>query len=688
MTENAQNEEPKPDELNTFKEELLKRMREFETKMTSQITNKELTLNADYQAFTSKINVLMNNNKEMISAITSQKVKFDKISELESFKNKTDSMLITHEIRIKNNIDEIEKIKTKYDKIISDNLYVSGYIGNSCQFRNLAEYLNFNIAEVSRLKMEKDQLKRDIKDIRNKFDGIMKSMVNMNDNTAKLCNNYTDTKQEYFQIQLNNAIKEVNQKSMDMRVVMQKFQNESDQKIVEIREEVNKLIKSESNLNNVVNDNFYICDRQHEEMKKNISSGDEKISANKKIINTLEEKIQDLQNRIKLTEGLSSKVRKLNDMVESMNKLTNNMNYNLMSKTILQSPPQKKIGLGKKNSNPDLIKISSDNTNINSVRFENIENAVKSNLTTKKKLLGKSVRNDIKKLNLNLINNISSYDESIKTKENDEKEKKSIKLKINTTEDFNDTSFDKKVINKKENFKEQDKDKEKERSKEIEKEKSKEIEKDMEKSPRLSKNNNTIQTLPILTLNGKKNHSKSSLFKLMESENDKSNNLHINNIITVISNDSNSQTQTNFNLARIKKIGAELEQEAPGCKVVSLRLEDKNNLSKSRRPPKAQYDIVNSLINDYRAKLFAKAHSPEAVNEIHNEILEMPKRVSQAFGRTTYTFYYKKDAVNNAVANKNMNNFGFNGPKKGYNFKSNLKPNENNSGNSNNNSKK
>ena len=274
MTENAQNEEPKPDELNTFKEELLKRMREFETKMTSQITNKELTLNADYQAFTSKINVLMNNNKEMISAITSQKVKFDKISELESFKNKTDSMLITHEIRIKNNIDEIEKIKTKYDKIISDNLYVSGYIGNSCQFRNLAEYLNFNIAEVSRLKMEKDQLKRDIKDIRNKFDGIMKSMVNMNDNTAKLCNNYTDTKQEYFQIQLNNAIKEVNQKSMDMRVVMQKFQNESDQKIVEIREEVNKLIKSESNLNNVVNDNFYICDRQHEEMKKNISSGE------------------------------------------------------------------------------------------------------------------------------------------------------------------------------------------------------------------------------------------------------------------------------------------------------------------------------------------------------------------------------------------------------------------------------
>ena len=695
MTENEPKEEPKPDELNLFKEEILTKMREFETKITSQITNKELALNGDYQAFTQKINLLMNNNKEMVSAITSQKLKLDKISELEAFKNKTDSMLITHEIRIKNNIDEIEKIKTRYDKIIADNLYVSGYIGNSCQFRTLSEYLSFNIAEVSRLKMEKDQLKKDIKEIRGRFDGIMKSMVTMNDNTVKLCNNYTETKQEYFQILLNNALKELNQKSMDMRVVMQKFQNDSDQKIVEIREEVNRLIKSESNLNNLVNDNFYICERQHEDMKKNISEGDERISSNKKILNNLDDKIQDLQNRIKLTEGLSAKVRKLNDMVESMNRLSGNMNYNLMSKTISNSPP-KKIGIPNKNSNPDLTKINTDNMNANNisannVKFANIENTVRNNIP--KKLLGKSVRNnEIKKFNLNLINNVPSIDESTKIKESEEKGKKVAKLKINITDDFIDTSSDNRpliIINEskkeQENKKDQEKDKEKSKEIEKEKEKSKEIEKEIEKPQKQNKNNNSIQTLPILTLNGKRNNSKSSMLKLMENENDKNNNLHINNVFTVISNDMNSQHQMNFNNSKIKKIGAELEQEAPGCKVVSLRFsanEDKNNLSKSRRPPKVKYDIVNTLINDYRAKLFAKAHSPEAVNDINNEILEMPKRVSQAFGRTVHTFYFKKDAVNNTLANKNMNNFGLNGPKKGYNFKSNLKEkNENNSGN-------
>ena len=65
-------------------------------------------------------------------------------------------MLLFHEVRIKNNADEIGKIKTKYDKIFADNLYVSDFIGSACQFRNLSEYLSLNIAEVSLLKMERN----------------------------------------------------------------------------------------------------------------------------------------------------------------------------------------------------------------------------------------------------------------------------------------------------------------------------------------------------------------------------------------------------------------------------------------------------------------------------------------------------------------------------------------------------
>ena len=47
----------------------------------------------------------------------------------------------------------------------------------------------------------------------------------------------------------------------------------------------------------------------------------------------------------------------------------------------------------------------------------------------------------------------------------------------------------------------------------------------------------------------------------------------------------------------------------------------------------------------------------------------MPKRISQAFGRTTYTFFFKKNLMNAAYANKNVNNFGYDGLRKNSYFK-------------------
>ena len=434
MTENGPTPNPLSNEMNIFKEEVLQKIKEIETKLTSEITNKELALNADYQNFTSQINLLMNNNKEMISTIVSQKLKLEKVSELESFKNKVDSMLITHEIRIKNNTDEIGKIKTKYDKIIADNLYVSGYIGNSCQFRNLSEYLNFNIADIARLRIEKDQLKKDIKELKNRFDGIMKTIVTMNDNTVKLCNNYTETKQEYFKISLDNAIKEINQKNMDIRVIIQKFQNDSDQKVLEIREEVNRLIKSESDLTNLVNDNFYICERQHEEINKNISLETEETSKHKKLFDNVDEKIQDIQNKLKILDLLNSRVRRMYDMMDNNTRLEmNKSNKNMpLHQSISPSPPPQRR-MKNKNSNPDLIKINSDNGNLNNTntKFSNIENNVKANLP-KKQLLLKSVRKgQVNNLNLNYLNSMPSLDESYRNKDNNKKQNSDYENKEN-----------------------------------------------------------------------------------------------------------------------------------------------------------------------------------------------------------------------------------------------------------------
>ena len=64
-------------------------------------------------------------------------------------------MLISHEMRINKLLTENKKLSSNYDKIISDNLVVPGYIGASCTFRNLSEYIQNNINEIQKIKKEK-----------------------------------------------------------------------------------------------------------------------------------------------------------------------------------------------------------------------------------------------------------------------------------------------------------------------------------------------------------------------------------------------------------------------------------------------------------------------------------------------------------------------------------------------------
>ena len=656
MTEIVPN--PAANEMNLFKEEILKSLREFETKLTKKVEDKESALNSDYRNFISKINNLMDNNKEMVSKMVSQQLKLDKISELENFKNKVDSMLITHEIRIKNSLDEIEKMKTRYDKILSENLYVPGFVGTSCQYRNLSEYINFNIGDVSRLRNEKDQIKREIKDIKSKFEGIMKSMINMNDNTVKLCNKYTDNKQGQFEKVLENAKFELNQKSLDMRVMTQKFQNDIEEKVKEMREDVNKVIKSEENLNNVINDNFYICEKQHEEIKKSISNENDNIKNTKKRIDNTDDKVQSMQNKLKLIDVLNSKYNKLLDKVKDLSfkqDFNKNFNINPLAKTI--QSPSPKIYRQRKNSNPNLPNLNTDNSPIKNLINTPIVTSIK-----KPNNLQKSVKFPlVQRMNLQTINTGSSMEELNKSKIK-KKEEKTLEIKFtNNPEDLSKSNTNinkmKLKINLNESSRENEKEKENENEiklvKQMDKEKEKglldEIDTDKEEEiikPTILKNanlTNAIQTLPVISIEGRKS-SKHIILKPMEIENPNTINNNSRNNFTLTIN--HSESQTNTELSKMKKVGMEIEKgdKEKGCKIVSLRLSpDSERNSKGKRPPKAKYDIVNSLINDYKAKLLSKMHSPEQINEMNNEILEMPKKVSQAFGRTAYTFYYNKE---------------------------------------------
>jgi len=763
-------------ELNIFKEEMLTHIRELEVKINNQISNKAFNLNKDYQEFTAQMNSLIKNNKEMVSDLVSQKLKIEKITELETFKNKVDGMLITHELRIKNNIDEISKMKLKYDKIVTDNLYVSGFIGNSCQFRNLSEYLSYNISEVSKLKMEREQYKKDMKEVKNKLDLAMKNMITLNNNSVKLCNTYTDNKQEEFRKLLEVAQGELNHKSMEMRAMIVQFHNETDLKMNDLKKEFNKLLEMKNEFNSYINEKYINYKKRHDELNLKTIKNDENIDINRKNLENAEKQINNLDKEIKelnfqirnyymvnnrlalLIEQLGvnpskSEIAKLifgiqaNALNNESNKplsfiqpQKSSKNVNILKMQLNQPQPFKfeqvknaknyknignftpqknnlfnKISLIKKVNFKEEINIDSENSsNYLDETFKNNEN--KNSQKIKEKIKSNFNRNIKSNLKINYIKPSSKYsckninnkdisrDSKEHIKENDkennkgnslENNKNNIDNNIDNKENGKEDNINNNVNNNKENCIDNNKENIKNNNiKENTKENSfreyinntvKNNIKEQKIIPRTilysdnqkEKNsliNDKIQTLPLLTLGNKENNSEEIKKMNLSSSSFEKINIEKNKDLIMVLDKNNKINY--YDKKNMKKIDIELEEDKKGCKFVALSLPPDplktpviNITRKKKVKNQGKYALVNNLINEYRAKLLSKAHSPEIKIDIENEIMDIPKKVTQAFGRTTYTFYFKKDINDFFNANRNINNFGYSKSKKSYKIK-------------------
>ena len=642
----------KDNEMNLFKNEVYSHIREMETKLNAKININQSKLVDDIEAQGIKMNNLINNNKEVVLSIVTQKLKLEKISELETFKNKVDGMLITHEIRIKNNLEEISKIKLKYDKIVSENLYVSGFIGNACQFKNLSEYLSYNISEVSKLKLEKEQLKKDIKDLKSKFEGIMKNMISLNDKSVQLCNEYTDNKQAEFEKMLEKNSNEVNQKAVEHRALICHFQEKAEKSEKKYNEEFNKLMNMKKEFINLIEEKFVEIKNYHDELNKRVINSDLDIGIHKKKIDNINEQIKDLYQN---TKDISFKVRNYY--------CANNKISNLLEKI---------ENIGNNDTNAEILKFKNQinyniNNNINNYSVspkKRIVNKINEPLTT----IRPAIDEEVQPFKRNSINSSGKV-----------KKKKKIFNKIGINNNKNETSeSDSSIsvnndknnnIDKEKKIKNENDNKKNNNNNNKETKVNKKTSTSRAESTKIKKKNEN-STLPALTRNIKDDITLDEIKKITSSSNemnkseiisnekDKKKKIKKDNIISLI-NDNNNKLKINQKKDIIqKKEDYQLEQDKQACKLVTLTLPNPSKelfISKKKKIMKEKFktDMVNNLINSYRAKLFSKVLSPDEKVEIDNEILDIPKKVTQAFGRTTYTFYFKKDQIKCMDINKN-----------------------------------
>ena len=699
-------------EVNLFKEELLGNIHDLEKKLNERINNIENKLITDLDNFSNNMNSFLEKNKDMVLSVVSQKLKLEKITELETFKKKVDDMLITHGIRIKNNLDDISKMKVKYDKIVSENLYVPGFIGNNCQYRNLSDYLFYNIGEVSRMKMEKDQLKKDIKDLKGKSEGLMKNMISLNDKSVQLCNKYTDNKQKDFQRLLDSALKEITEKNLDLRTLIVKSESNIEEIEKRTQEEFSKLREMKDNIINLIYDKY---DNKFDELTKIDEELDIRIKDNYNNINIFKTSIESVNEQIKDLHQKNKDImfqlrnyycvnNKITNLIEQLNQKSTDVSLNkLKSDNITKSNAMTVNKRFKRRAsvqeNPISLKLTLDdfppaeNTKINSIENKKIND--------KKRISNKIISFQIEE-NKNEIKNktIPKKIENVKNQKIVALTKLTNKKEISESESSASESSN--IINKKniENIIISDyKAKNKNFNKEII---SQNINKSIQDRP---KSKNRIQGnnyLPLLTINNKEECTLDDIIKvnIIEPEINKSdiikggtkikkinsnniNNINsINNTCDFISNEiNNSITNIHHNKIQNKKLNQKkdirqktdlnlMQKDKKVCKLVTLNLSNqpfKEVLSKkSDANGKLKSDMINSLINSYRAKVFSKSHSPDEKIDSNNDIIDIPKKVNQAFGRTTYTFYFKKNAINYYNANKNVNNFGYNRNYKNY----------------------
>ena len=468
-------------EIVHLKEDLFKELREIESKFSKMFAKKSLEIENKNKSSLEKIDIMMKKNEQMFNSINNQQIKLEKIVELDSFKNKINDMIIAHEYRIQTLTQDFENIKFKYDREISQNLLVPGFVGPSCQFKSISEYLLFNFAEINKLKGEKDLTKKENKEMKSKYDSIMKNIINLVDNSFKRCNEYTDNKQKDFEKLLNTKLNEFNEKNMEMKtqvMMNQKAVNEEINKILKISEE---LMKLKDDVESLINNKYDELNIIIKELKNKIDKMNNEIKKHNKNFDSLNSTFRKsgiFAGNNNIFKSTSYKYQKRKSIVNVNNNNTNNSNTNnsnnqneskdkKLPKKNSVFQRQKNIKYESSKANKTIKKYSFDNNkenkNINVKESNTINTANNQSKENKKKKSNSiyNIKNNEYKNQLNTlfnkkrdVNDVSSIEEKISTerkiKNAEKKVRKIIEInkKINLSDDENEEKKNKIKISK------------------------------------------------------------------------------------------------------------------------------------------------------------------------------------------------------------------------------------------------
>ena len=395
-------------DLMEFKDEVFKKVRLLENKVFTEINTKYSEMHSNYEKLDNRVTFIGENNDSLLETITAQKLNIDKIGELESFKNKTEQNLIMHDIKIKSLSTDLDKIKSKYDKTIYENLQVPGYIGPGCQYKSISEYITNNIFEFSKIKNNIDQMKIENIEVKNRLDNILKSTLNLIDSSVVRCQKYSDNKHQDMQKILDNKIVEISEKNMDLRTQISKTELQNEKQIESLKIDVEKLLLMK-------NEFITLTDQKIEEINKKIEIMTQEINYIKykkkdKLINNNNNSNSKSNNKsseeiINNNSININNIKKSNYKLQKNPMIINNNSYNDINKNNNNDIIKNNKNIINNNISDNINNIINNNIN-NNITNNNNNNNIKNINNSNNDIRSDNINNDNKNYyNSNIINN-------------------------------------------------------------------------------------------------------------------------------------------------------------------------------------------------------------------------------------------------------------------------------------------
>ena len=320
------------DETRRLEDELLKVIKKLENKINLKIESLITEQDEKFEQITNQIKKTNIKFDHLIETSEDNKLKLEKIDNLQKFQNKAKDQLITHEIKINTISKDFENAKFKYDKYFIDNLTVPGIIGDFCKYHSIKEYIEVNVKEMASLMKYKEQSDTDLKTYKVKLENLISQFnLSLNQFSSQQIELLNNTKTE-FNKKLQFEVEMINEKIQDVRLENTKTGHDWILRMEEIKNEINNINKLKIELKKGFDDKVSDIEKKFNDIVNNFNDFKSEYLKIKNRFIEMVEFIKDVRFRKNLVDFDGISKREINSLANKIdfrsNKTLNDENIN------------------------------------------------------------------------------------------------------------------------------------------------------------------------------------------------------------------------------------------------------------------------------------------------------------------------------------------------------------------------